>query len=54
VGPRAGLDTEARRKILVSAEDRTPVVQYVINVQFLFNAGNFFFQKFDNPRVKLG
>jgi hypothetical protein len=30
VGPRAGLDTEARGKVFTSAGDRTPVVQSVV------------------------
>jgi hypothetical protein len=30
VGPRAGLDTEARGKSLASAGDRTPVIQFVV------------------------
>jgi hypothetical protein len=30
VGPRAGLDAEAGRKILSSVGDRTPVVQIVV------------------------
>jgi hypothetical protein len=30
VGPRAGLDTGARRKILCACRNRTPVVQFVV------------------------
>jgi hypothetical protein len=30
VGPRAGMDAEARRKILSPARDRTPVVQSAV------------------------